>query len=740
MAVFAALMAALAALAAAGLAWMAGFHAIAAHFRFWTLGACVIVAAVRIGRRCFRDDGAAGSIVRAGTLAFALVVAAELLLGSAGLLVPLAHLVLFGGLCAATLMLRQPARRRTVRADRAVLLLIAALTPMLVFVAATGISQSPHTLYDSLSYHLVFPARWLLDHRLSIVPTPFGDEAQAYAPANGELFFLWLMMPFHGDALARIGQLPFYLLGGAALYGLARQAGARPAHAVFPALFYFFSRPIVEQALGADVDLICWAMFLSSIYFANIAAARDDRRDWLLWGVSVGLYCGSKYVALVYLPIALAFAVQRGVRRRMVWALPGVLIFGAPWYVRNWIVAGSPIYPSSVTVAGLTLARGAYTRGAMLHSVFHTSSLRLFPVMVAHAMGATLLLLWVPAALLGGWTMIASRRRTAVWLAAAPIVMSLLFWFGVPDNVDSRFLLPAAMIALLPFAFVFRERRAWNASAAALLAAGVCWLVVGRSAQWPGGLPWYMSGWLSLRGIVGRSSLIWFAGMELIALALALVLARAPRAALAALLVLCAAGSTLFAYGADVWCVPSRCELLTPSPIYLRTELIYAWRWVGDNVSGATIAYAGDNVPYPLFGEQLANRVYYVNIDRHRDWRFDEYAKAHRHRRPGDASLAEQYATPSGVLVPADDRTPQVDAVRPRYERWNGVREAWIDNLRARGVDLLFVMALSPYELDHNWHDAGGFPIEATWAQADPAMFTRLFVNSRVQIFAVRAP
>jgi hypothetical protein len=740
MAVFAALTGALAAVAAAALAWIAGFHSVAACLRFWSLGACAIAAAVRIGRRFFRGDGAAGSIIRLGTLTFAIVVAAELLLGSAGLLFPAAHFLLFGGLFAATLTLRQPSRRRTIRADRAVLLLIAALVPLLILVVAAGISQSPLTLYDSLSYHLAFPARWLLDRRLSIVPTPFGDEAQAYAPANGELFFLWLMMPFHGDALARIGQLPFYLLGGTALYGLARQAGARPAHAVFPPLFYFFSRPIVEQALGADVDLICWAMFLSSIYFANIAAARDDRRDWLLWGISAGLYCGSKYVALVYLPIVLAFAVQRGIHRRMTWALPGVLIFGAPWYLRNWIVAGSPIYPSSLTVAGQTLARGAYSRGAMLQSVFHTSSLRLFPVMAAHAMGATLLLLWIPAAILGGWAMIATGRRTTVWLAAAPIVMSLLFWFGVPDNVDSRFLLAAAMLALLPFAFVFRASRTWNALAVALLAAGVCWLVVGRSGQLPGALPWYMTGWLSLGGIVGRSSLIWFAGMEAIALALAFVLIRAPRADLAALLVLCAAGSSLFAYGSDVWCVPSRCQFLTPTPIYLRTELIYAWRWVDDNVDGATIAYTGDNVPYPLFGDHLVNRVYYVNIDRHRDWRFDDYAKAHRHRRPDSASLANQYATPSGVLIPIDEGAPQIDAVRPRFERWDGLREAWIDNLRARGVDLLFVMTLSPYEIDHNWHDARGFPIEATWAQSDSALFTRVFVNSRVQIFAVRAP
>jgi len=47
-------------------------------------------------------------------------------------------------------------------------------------IVVVGLVQSPMTLYDSVSYHLVFPARWLQEHRLSIVQTPFSDLAQAY--------------------------------------------------------------------------------------------------------------------------------------------------------------------------------------------------------------------------------------------------------------------------------------------------------------------------------------------------------------------------------------------------------------------------------------------------------------------------------------------------------------------------------------------------------------------------------
>src|SRR5206468_1595514 len=190
--------------------------------------------------------------------------------------------------------------------------LAAVVLPILAFVVAVGLTQSPLTLYDTLSYHLFFPARWLQDHRLSIIQTPFSDAAQAYAPANGELFFLWLMTPFHGDLIARIGQLPFYLLIGVALYALARRIGASAGHAAYVPAFAFLSRPIVEQAVGADVDLICWAMFLTSVYIGFIAVDTDDARDWGLWGVSVGLYCGTKYVSLVYTPILLLLPLLGG--------------------------------------------------------------------------------------------------------------------------------------------------------------------------------------------------------------------------------------------------------------------------------------------------------------------------------------------------------------------------------------------------------------------------------------------
>src|SRR5262249_30616701 len=198
---------------------------------------------------------------------------------------------------------------------------VAVAAALLAFGARFAILHAAMALYDSLSYHLYFPGRWLQEQRLSIIPTPFSDEAQAYAPANGELLFLLLMLPVHGDLLARLGQLPFWLLGALTLYALARRLGAERQHAVYPGLFFLLSRPVFEQAVGANVDLICAAMFLTSLYLGTVAVERNESREWILCGVSVGLYCGTKYVALVYTPVLLLLAVARGFRTKALWAV-----------------------------------------------------------------------------------------------------------------------------------------------------------------------------------------------------------------------------------------------------------------------------------------------------------------------------------------------------------------------------------------------------------------------------------
>src|SRR5262249_59076948 len=103
------------------------------------------------------------------------------------------------------------------------------------------------------------------------------------------------------DIVARLAQLPFYVLSAIAGYAIARRMGAASTPALVAPTLILLAPVAVEQAAGANVDLISAAMFLTSIYLGVVAVDRDERRDWVMWGLAVGLFLGTKYLSLVYL-------------------------------------------------------------------------------------------------------------------------------------------------------------------------------------------------------------------------------------------------------------------------------------------------------------------------------------------------------------------------------------------------------------------------------------------------------
>ncbi len=713
-----------------------GFASLSTHAAFGGLVVLLVLPAFVIVDRLVPSPSIADISIRTGLVSFAIAVLCGLVLGAARLASLTPYVVAAGLLLAAALFI---APRRAAAPAFTHPALPAALlgfwAAMLAFVIAFGLSHSPYTLYDSLSYHLFFPARWLQARHVSIIPTPFSDEAQAYQPANGELWFLWLMLPFHGDFFARIGQLPFYALGAPVVYALARRMGATPRHALYAPTFFLIAPSVVEQAVGANVDLIHAVLFVTSLYLGIAAVDSDARVDWALWGVSLGLWLGTKYLALVYLPVMLAIPVVGGLRGRAGWALPGVFAFGAPWYLRNWIVAGSPIYPATLTIAGMSIGRGAYTRQAMARSFLHTTDLRLLWVSLAHAYGPTLFLVVVPAAVVMLGVLIVRRAwwpAGFVSLATAAIVV--LCWLAVGDNTDSRFLLPAVVTScsLLPLAF--GTRSGLNGALHLGYGLAIAWVLVGYDGSLPAAVPWFMGDWLSLHGVIDRRYIVPFAALTMMAgIAFRLIPTRRWRLPVATMVI--GAASVTLAIGAETWCVPSRCDFLQVASPHLRLSYLYGSRWLDTNAGAVPVAYTGINLPYPLAGSHLRREVSYVNIDRHTSWRFDEYARAYR-RASTDRGAVSALAAPSGLLMPAISRDGHVDALRPRFERMAGSREAWTTNLDRRGVRYVFISTLDPYEIDYVWHTAQGFPIEDEWARADPS-FRLAYENPDVHIYEV---
>jgi hypothetical protein len=712
-----------------------GFGGIS-HLVFWSFVILLVPVAWMLTPASFDASvEPAEPCVRAAVTAFAIVVAIGLVLGAA------ARMTVAGYLAAEAAVLsvvawwtRSHKARHATDVGGGHWAAWGFWVAIVAFVIGMGISNSPYTAYDAVSYHLYFPARWLQAHRLLIVPTPFSDEAQAYQPGNGELWFLWLMLPFHGDFLARIGQMPFYLLGAAVSYLLALRCGVSRFQALYAPTLFLMAPPIAEQAVGANVDLIAAVMFVAAIYFSVVAIDSDRPRDWAMWGIATGLFVGTKYLAVVYAPVLVIAAMLRGIRPRALWGLPGILALGAPWYVRNWLVAGSPLYPATLTIGGLTLGRGAYTHAAMLRSFMHTTDPRLLGVSLIHAFGTPFAIAFAPIAAVA---IVMTLSRFRGWPAAA-IAVSLvgvvaLCWMTVGDNTDARFLLPAVALfpAVVPLAF--GARRGVNTVLHVWLIAGVAWVLVGVDRQLNPPLPWFMADWLPLHGILDPEFTVVFVILAITAMTVCAVAMRRRAVAAAAVAMIAVAGATL-AIGAERWCLPGRCEYVQFDNPHIRSAFVYGARWFTENVHGANVAYAGINLPYLLSGKRLTNTVRYVNIDNHLSWRFDQYAAAYQQGTL--QATGPPLATPSGVLMPADG----ADAIRPRFERRAGDPDEWKMNLARERIAYLFVMRLDPYEVDYNRHDAQGFPVEDEWARSDPKEFRLAYSNEEIRIYEVSLP
>ena len=72
------------------------------------------------------------------------------------------------------------------------------LTAALRF-AIPSLLSAVKVVSDGPIYHLYFAARWWKAGRLILVAAPFGENAATYFPANGDLWFTWLMATWGGD-------------------------------------------------------------------------------------------------------------------------------------------------------------------------------------------------------------------------------------------------------------------------------------------------------------------------------------------------------------------------------------------------------------------------------------------------------------------------------------------------------------------------------------------------------------
>ncbi len=329
---------------------------------------------------------------------------------------------------------------------------------------------------DGPIYHLYFAIRWWKAGDLRLVPVPFGESAAPYFPGVGDLWFTWLTIGWGGDRLAKIGQVPFFVLAALAAWELCRRLGAgRAATAV--ALGWFLTvMPLVLYAVEPNVDTIFLAGYLLAAYeFVRYGTDPSAGTETLALGaLAAGGAWGTKPTGIVFVPPLLVVAAgivlwrQRDGRTRRrhltcLLLLPAVMV--GFWYGRNAWWTGNPLYPLDVSALGWV---GWYDPSVMSHSRYYIprAEWRALVDILLAVLDPRMTPFWL-AAVLGAWAIGRPRDRatdgsgcSACWRSATSPCTG--WWCRIARSSDSSC-----------------RRSGWRAC----LWPG-CWIETGFSAGW----------------------------------------------------------------------------------------------------------------------------------------------------------------------------------------------------------------------------------------------------------------
>lgn len=140
-------------------------------------------------------------------------------------------------------------------------------------------------------------------------------------------------------------------------------------------------------------------------------------------------------------------------------------------------------------------------------------------------------------------------------------------------------------------------------------------------------------------------------------------------------------------------------------------EAIKAWQWLNANTDGNNIAYTGRPVPFPLYGTNFKNNVYYTSVNS------IDPAKLHYFRQ-SRYDWGYDFMSLHKNLEKEGNYRSQADY------------PVWLNNLVRRDTDFLFIYSL------HQTKDII-FPIEDKWAHSHPEKFMPVFNNETIHIYKV---
>ncbi len=563
----------------------------------------------------------------------------------------------------------------------------ASLTFVLTYLAALAYHQAffPMTSTDALTYHAPAAVQWLQTHRLGIYETWFFNPANSYSPLAGSTFIAFLIAPLGNDVLARfVGVIPLIFLF-IAMTDFLRRLDIRLAIASIIAAAAVLARPFISQSIVAKDDLFVAAFFIATLNAMMMPADKRNPLAPIIAGLSLGLLLATKYTSLYALPIILLMIdapLRKGWRGRD-YAVAALITFAvaSPWYARNWVVTGNPLYPTDVRLFGFTLFRGMFQiqRSRLLESprgVWNVFTANYFsaPLFINIA----LMITWVAAVGLSFRRLRKHPLHRAILLG--PPLVILLFAATSPYG-EFRFAYPALILLFASIALVVM-----SLPAIMQLPLAVAFAILSAATAFrPAMTAQFILAAVAINGV-----------------AILLMSRWVPRIVRKVMIVAGAFGLVTavyiywHAYIAAYRDVGTYVSWSAPTLYGAQADL---WRFVRDELPrDATVAYTNTYLTYPLTGFTHNDRVLYVPARKNINSLIDL-------PRIADPLTGEDIAVRMVQLLHGEPDRAQ-----------------WLNRLKKSGANYLVISAVNAVDGSEN-----PIPPEQDFASSDPAHFERVY-------------
>jgi hypothetical protein len=548
------------------------------------------------------------------------------------------------------------------------------------------IQRAPPLATDTLVYHLPAAVQWLQHQRIDLFQTWFFNPANTYSPLAGSMFITWLLAPMGNDSLARFVEIGPLLLVFFCVLQIGRGCGAKPPLAALLALAAILSRPLLVECTLAQDDIFVAAFF--AVVVANLSADRLKKpMSEIRLGIALGLLLATKYTVFLAMPmllITIDAPFRAGWRwRRWISMLGIVAILAGPWYLRNWIDTGNPIFPTRMNLGMIRLpglfSVAASDKLSAPNGVWQTLSADFYslPSILWPLLGAV----WMLALIRPRAAVLSDPVRRIVLLG--PLI-GLIIFIRFSPYAEVRFLMPAMVLLFASGAIALRGRIWLQACALAILVAAI-------GTSFPSIYAIQIAQCCAAAAAVTIAGIcLWRVDVDFIGLRRGVPVISVMAGLVAIALSLNNWSAYLIDYRASVlpdWKIEygSQAEIWE----YVQTELPPA----------ATVAYANDAMVYPLYGFDYSRRVIYAPLQRGLS-----IEQLHYSREPLSGE--------------------QIDAASAIAPNISPDRQAWPDNLRAQQARFLVIFG-------------DGSAPEASLAASDPNDFHLLYQTPAGAIFAL---